>query len=255
MPSLWLNPSFKKGTQNVKRTTSTIIATALLAMTAQAQPPGPFRTNSLWWIETDPHCSHVYQRGTFVMHSRADSGITVRVSARKAKYFMARVTVANQSQQPIDVLPQYILMRSRLNTSTAEQANYKELKQQDANQIARSAASPGWANILAAAGAGMQRQTITAQSTGTSGTDTVTITVPDDEARERTLRNLEANNEARRREGARIADQALRSTTLQPGEEVTGLVYFDRPDKHHLYATIAIPIGNQWFMFPLVWEK
>lgn len=210
-------------------------------------------------------CTHQFVNGHKIKILSAD-GITVSVSMLDTgKYFRADVGVLNTSSASLDVLP--------MNFSLEETApKDKMLAYVDVGKIIRSAQTRmAWANALSAAGAGMQRQQTTTETTsngtvnvygsdGTNangtynGTSTSTTSSPDYAAQARADEAIRERNAVLAMQSGQLSSAALRSNTLSPGQSIGGFVFFQRKGKG-TSLLLSMPVGDKVFKFPFAFLR
>ena len=201
---------------------------------------------------------HQFVNGRKIKTLIAD-GITVSVSLLDTgKYFRADVAVWDTSTANFDVLPTIFNLEE---TAPKE----KELAYVDTGKIIHSAQTRmAWANALTAAGAGMQRQqsstdttsngTVNVNSsdgtyaTGTStARSTATTTTPDYAAQDRANEAIRQRNSALALQGSQLANAALRSNTVLPGQGVSGWSFSNekvKPQMLCFLCQLAVKFSN-----------
>jgi hypothetical protein len=128
-----------------------------------------------------------------------------------------------------------------------------------------------WANALSAAGAGMQRQQATTNTTsngtvnvnssdgtfatGTyNGTSTSTTSAPDYAAQARASETIRERNAMLAIQGSQLSNIALRSNTVVPSQSVSGCVFFQRKGKA-ANLVLSVPVGDKVFKFPFMFQR
>lgn len=210
-------------------------------------------------------CVHQFVNGHKIKILTAD-GITVSVSMLDTgKYFRADIAVLNASSTNIDVLPAAFGLEE---TAPKE----KLLGYVDVGKIIHSAQTRmAWANALSAAGAGMQRQQATTNTTsngtvnvnssdgtfatGTyNGTSTSTTSAPDYAAQARASETIRERNAMLAIQGSQLSNIALRSNTVVPSQSVSGCVFFQRKGKA-ANLVLSVPVGDKVFKFPFMFQR
>jgi len=210
-------------------------------------------------------CTHQFLNGRKVKIIAVD-GVTVSASLTDTgKHFRAEIAVANTSTTNFDVLP--------ANFSIEETApKQKTLAYEDVGKLIHSAEKRmAWANAFTAAGAGMQRQQSTTNTTnygtvnvnssdgsyanGTyTGTSTSTTSTPDYAAQASANAAIRQRNALLAVQSSQVSEAALRSNTVVPGQSVGGSVFFQRKGKAK-QVVLIVPLGDKLFQFPFQFQR
>jgi hypothetical protein len=210
-------------------------------------------------------CTHQYIDGSFFRTITTDQMLVMVASRSNRKFAIANVTVVNNSETPLDVLPQrFSLHETAPKDKTFAYAPYQKILKVDAHR-------DGWANTLNAIGASMATQQVTTRtssngtvsatdSNGTyvngtyDGASTSTTRIPDYAAQTQARETIRRRREALAAEAERMSHTTLKANSVLPGQTVSGLVYFEF-DKKVKTFTLLIPIGDTVYQFPFVAPK
>ncbi len=230
-----------------------------------AVPLASQQANQTILCDENAGCAHQFVNGHKIKILTAD-GTTVSVSMMDTgKNFRADVAVQNSSTASFDVVP---TMFSVEETAPKE----KTLLYVDVGKIIHSAQTRMvWANAFAAAGAGMQRQQTTTNTTsdgtvnvnssdgtyatGTySGTSASTTSAPDYAAQARTAELIRERSATLAIQSSELSNAALRTNTVFVGQTVSGCVFFERKGKAQ-NLVLSVPIGGRIFQFPFIFQR
>jgi TonB family protein len=137
--------------------------------------------------------------------------------------------------------------------------------------IGRINSSVAWSRLFTgmAAATATRRQETVSNETGTvnvygeggtatgtySGTTTSTAQVPDEQQRQRIWQAQREREQQAYNWAQSVASSSLRSTTLTPGREIHGLVYFRRErscaGRDGCSILLTVPVGDTTFEFPV----
>jgi hypothetical protein len=155
-----------------------------------------------------------------------------------SKNLEAIVGLSNQSEKPIEIDP--------ANVWADVEPISKRLDPIPPEKIAASIMRhTRWSNALTAFGSAFAKQTTTAT---TSSGDTISITSPDVELRERVANQNNADLNSARNNSASIISTALKRHTLMPHSQIMRYVYFPQV-KHFEGILVHLPIDNVDYIF------
>ncbi len=230
------------------------------AVLSGSLPAQALLPSSISWQQGAPGSDGFYNDG-FLVRSLTVSGVTLRVALRDTGWKMrVDVAVVNDSSQRLDVVP----AQFTLGELTPKE---KALAYQSTEQLAKSInRRTAWANFFTNFGAGLATEQSTSTSTTTgsmSGRDsngttyngsfdaytTTNTTTPNYAVQMRAAQQQAANNAAAAEANRQLNAMALRTSTVMPGDKLTGAVWFER-DKKAQQLLLRAPIGGCVFEFP-----
>jgi hypothetical protein len=235
-----------------------------IVVLGSTQPASGQLHGALVLCDNNPSCTYAYVHGALYKTANIP-GASVTVAAfDTGKYFRVEVLVSNRGNDQMDVLPEFVVLKEI--TPKAKVLPYIPTEKIIHSEDRRLA----WRSALAAGMAGMARQQSTTQSNtyGTvnafgsggyangsySSATTSTTYAPDYAARERVA---EASAEARSRlndEERDLSESALQGTTLKPGQEISGSLFYKR-DKHARSLLIEVRARDEYVAFPFEQRK
>lgn len=205
---------------------------------------------TLNWQQGDKceDCDSFFQDGFFYEVIHGKDGVTVGMTLSEVENrIRTDVFVVNGSKKKISVLPVQVLMWAGTIPKADGNIDWKEIRQQNPEDIARSLARRAqWRGALAGLAAALQTNETRSESTSQE-----TVSVFDQRGNVVTgtgrgsaeTRTTSPNYEARR-QAAEIAERGraeaadaisylnriiLRANTIAPQERINGAVFFDRP--------------------------
>lgn len=223
-----------------------IILLLVLAATLCAQE------RHIQWKSGDPCCERIYSEGDPIRIIR-DNGITVAVVGYDSgDNLIAEVSVVNETQTRVDVLPEKFLVVYWKDRSKPPE-EYRPLSPEKVAGRYKSRA--GWGNFFRSLAAGIAQSQTT--ETGTvsvmgpegmaTGVYSSTTTTTNNAALANAARaNQRATNEAQGKANY-VINSALKANTLFPSTYTSGMVYF--PRKKFVLGLIAVRIGDTSYEF------
>jgi hypothetical protein len=215
--------------------------------------------------EESSGCTHQYIDGQKFKILTTDNTVVIVALLMGEHYMRADVSVSNNTQAAIDLLPNQML----LEVVTPKP---KPLPFVSPDQIAKSASHrAAWANALNGMGGAMATQQTTTQtsSSGTvnsnssdgtytngtyNGSSTSTSSTPDYAAQARANERIRERNAAVASLQAGLMQTSLKANSVMPGQSVRGYVYFER-EKHAALLNLTIPIAGTLYEFPFALIK
>jgi len=224
-----------------------------------------------------PEMDHAYINGHFQFRASSDSAAVklVAVDSRELdpslSYIIAAITIENRSAQRFDVFPSNFslaLLDPKRPPKPLDNISPEAVVKAIRHQMASSAFWSGF-------GAGMAKsqQTTTTTSSGTatatgpggtangtySGTTTTTQTAPNTQAQQQIAQNQAQYQQSASDNIAAVNQIALRTTTLETGQEIKGVVFFKRDSacgsRSGCNLKMVFPIGQTTFEFPVQLKK
>jgi hypothetical protein len=218
----------------------------LLASMSHAQqrplPPKPER--ELVWGEKEPFADKVLSDGDAIRIIRdKEKGLTVAVVGYDSgDHFVYEITVVNEAEGRINVIPEDFF-----SIYWDKDKKFGYMYPLAPEKVAKKYQSRAkWGNFFRSFAAGVATNTTTA--TDNYG-NSVTVTSPNTTAqRNAAIQNQNAANAANAKAGF-FLDSALRSNTIFPNNNISGLVYFERKKYKNakLYMIINGTAYEFWF--------
>lgn len=226
----------------------------------------PVHAQTIPWDGDNPCCRNYLHDGSlYTTYTDEDVSVTVVLILNiDDEYVFALMSIDNHSDQAFTIYPEKVS-----TTMTGDQPFYASYADDVAREIEkRGKLGRGLRTFVA----GLARKNVATIDTTTSGSVRVgdnqgntatgtyesrsraTVSVPDQEARQRAaVKN--ANEKARNESlGAMIRSRALRANTIFSGNSVHGTLYF-KPKKLKLGMILTIPLGERLFEIPYGIER
>ena len=216
------------------------------------------------WYQGCRGCGHLYVRGK--RHLTAEYGpITVSVSlGRFEKFVGAHVYAALRPQVDfgVDLLPTNVrLVTLQPHVLECKPAQLKKVAKAVRHGAGwKAALVEGFGNAATRTATVTEQGSLSGSSYGSDGFGTfsgsysgsATVTVPDEVARERARQRAQQVRASADARSQGVIGTALTGTTIMPGEQAGGFVYFQR-DKKQEQAVLQVIVGAVSFEFPLRW--
>jgi hypothetical protein len=222
-------------------------------------------------VTWSPQMDHAYKNGQFWCNANSEAAAVSATVADSGQYLVVGVSIANRSNQKVDILPNGFGLSLLDPKKSPKVLDYVPPE----GVIAKINRDLGWSNFGAgfAQGLATQQQTTTSNTSGTAtatgpggtangtynGTTTTTKKVPDQQKVQQIQQDQRRMQQKALNEIADVNRRSLRATTLEPGHEIQGDVFFKRDRSCSSRAgcsmRLVIPVTETTFEFPLVLRK
>lgn len=231
-----------------------------MAFGQDASPDAGVRSTVVSWGPAAPGSDRLLKDGLVIAVLVRDSIAAAISIVRSDNQMWANVSISNSSQRRLDIDP---------STFTLEVAepNRKHLPYLDPERLARSirrraawgAALTEIAGEMATTETETEAETnVRAQARDNEGyraqgtarsTTTVTTVTRDEQARARAAADAERITATAATKASDLVNRALRANTLMPGDEIGGVVFFER-DRRARLVVLRVPVGELVYEFP-----
>ena len=201
------------------------------------------------WKANTPGCDSKYFQGREMKAQfTSQASIIVSLLPESGKLAML-LSVANEEKGPgrLEVIPENVHLLKLTGKG------FSELKRVDASKEAKSRERR--VRIAQALGAGLSsfgsETTANGNATYSDGTTaTYSATMPNPQAQADAVNRAQENIQKAHAEGAVSIGQELKRTSLDPGQSITGRVFFPRQKKGS-NVLLWVDLGNARYEFPL----
>jgi hypothetical protein len=239
-----------------------------LLIASQNDPP---TTNAGVVVRWTPEMDHAYDKGRFWFKAGSASGMVSVTMLDTGQYEVGAFVITNKSGQKFDLLPSTFSVALLDPKKPPKALDYIPPER----VIGKINSSLGWSRFGAGVAAGMATRTETTTS-NTSGnvnvngdggmangtynqTTTSTRQVPDKQRQQQIWEEQRRREQAASNQVQDISQWSLRATTLQPGQEIKGAVFFKRDgscgSRKGCSLRLTVPVGDTTFEFPVVIKK
>jgi hypothetical protein len=226
-----------------------ILALAVLAAAAQSGLP------IHRWLRGSPESTYklVDNRYILTLSERA-ADVSVAVWDCE-KYTCLGVSIVNRSRSRFDIQASNIVLYSQ--APVFRELAYRR-PETVVERLERSARWHAFALAFAEATAATRAPTDGSfgvdDSDGSFASGHASATTPDYEVRDRAYRLQDRLAHRTSDEIDRIEDMTLNDNTLEPGDRLVGIVYFERDPKAET-ALANVPVGPETFQFGIQWQR
>lgn len=205
--------------------------------------------NPLRWQQGSPQSDSIIVDGSEIRIINTEK-LSIAASLIVKKHWIPHVLVTLENRSDARLLIDPAIWT--LNVVTPDE---RVLASKEPEKLARSLERRGvWSSALSEAGASLAKTQSTATVQNSDGTtSTATITTPDTAARARAAANSREQRATLDSVAAYVRQSSLRMNTLLPGQQVTGIVWFE--DKKYDEVILKIIIGDAVYEFPFSKKK
>jgi hypothetical protein len=232
------------------------IPTPKRAANADPANPATIDRGVARWQQGAPGCDHFMSNGILV-ESLTANGITAQVSLHDTGWKLrANVAIANGGTQPIHIEPSQFILDD-------VDVRGKPLFYQDPVQLAKNVTHQVlWTEAIAEPSNGPARITSSAEPISATNVGYKSSFAPSVSAPNYIIQHQNAEENAVRNKGKQTLNKtaqqilalALKRTTIEPNDKVSGAVWFDR-GKNPRQVILRIPIEGQTLEFPLSFNQ
>jgi hypothetical protein len=222
-------------------------------------------------VTWNPEMDHAYKDGHFWCKANSETAAVSATVADSGQYLVVGISIANHSNQKVDILPNgfgLALLDPKKPTKVLAYVPPERV-------IGKINRSITWGRFSSGMAAGMatRQETTTSNNSGNvnaagggetangtySGTTTTTQKVPDQQRIQQIRQDQLRMEEKAQSEIEDVSHRALRASTLEPGQEVRGAVFFKRDgscgSRIGCKMRLVIPVGETTFEFPISLKK
>jgi hypothetical protein len=228
-------------------------------------------------VTWNPQMDHAYINGLFEYKAASDSVAVRMVAVDSGNYIVdgrfiaAVVVVENHSHVKFDLFPDHFaltLLDAKKSPKVLDYVSPEAVIKTIKHDINSNAFWSGFSSGLAT-----RPQTTTSTTSGNanvaapagtangtySGTTTTTQRVPDTQAQQ-AIAQSQAQYQQKGSDSIQLVNElSLRATTLEPGREVRGAVFFKRDrscgSRSGCQLKLVLPVGDTTFEFPVLMKK
>jgi len=246
-----------------------ILAATVLAQTAPDQPAPMSNTGAVTW---DDRMGHSYVDGRFWFKAESPAASIVVSVSDTGQYLAASVGIRNLSTAETDVVPGQFELNLIAPGKTPKPLAY--ISPESVIRSLYQSLDLSQVDDAIAAMSATKTETTTSQSSGTidvngpeighaSGTyDGSTVTtrqVTDERKLEQIQEARQQREQTAQNNASDVNTNGLRATTLEPGDEIRGLVFFKRErscgSRKGCTLQLILPVGDTTFEFPVSFNR